>query len=103
MKKFADFLLNESSSFSQKQVEEFLRAIIDDNSDFQWQTTDRDFEEGFEYGGGHFAECIKKAEKAAKDNFLDVVGAVSLHDAQLGEDIILQYDPKKKKWSLMTR
>lgn len=100
MKKFSKMIF-EASQYRSKQVEEFLVAIAEGKKDFEFQTTDRDYEEGFEYGEGDFFTCVKGAKKAADGNHLDVIGTVSLVDAHLGDDIVLQYDPKTRKWSLV--
>ena len=94
-------MIFEASQYRSKQVEEFLVAIAEGKKDFEFQTTDRDYGEGFEYGEGDFFTCVKGAKKAADNNHLDVIGTVGLSGSQLGDDIILQYDPKKKKWSLV--
>ena len=99
MKSFTAFL-SESSQFNKKNVEEFLVAIANGSNDFEWQTGDRDFGAAYDGGEGDFFACVRKTKRAADGSALDVIGAVSLVDAHLGDDIVLQYDPKKKKWSL---
>ena len=94
-------MISEASQYKSKQVEEFLVAIAEGKKDFEFQTTDRDYEEGYDFGEGDFFTCVKGAKKAADGDSMDVIGTVSLAGSQLGDDIILQYDPKKKKWSLV--
>lgn len=100
MKKFSK-MLSEASQYRSKQVEELLIAIAEGKKDFEWQTCDRDFEEGIGYGEGDFFTCVKNAKRAADGESMDVIATVSLLGAQLCDDIVLQYDPKKKKWSLV--
>lgn len=100
MKSFTAFL-SESSQYRSKQVEEFLVAIAEGKKDFEWLTGDRDFEESVGGGEGDFFTCVKNAKRAADGESMDVIATVSLAGSQLGDDIILQYDPKKKKWSLV--
>ena len=99
MKKFSK-MISEASQFRSKQVEEFLVAIAEDKKDFEWHTCDRDFEESIGGGEGDFFTCVKNAKRAADGESMDVIATVSLSCSQLGYDIILQYDPKKK-WSLV--
>lgn len=100
MKNFTTFL-SEASQYKSKQVEEFLVAIAEGKKDFEWQTGDRDFGAAYDGGEGDFFTCVRKAKRAADGSALDVIGAVSLVDAHLGDDIVLQYDPKTRKWSLV--
>ena len=99
MKNFTTFL-SESSQYNKKKVEEFLVAIAYGLSDFEWQTGDRDFGSSYDFGEGDFFTCIRKARRAADESSLDAIGTVCLEGSHLGDDIVLQYDPKKKKWSL---
>ena len=99
MKNFTAFL-SESSQFNKKKVEEFLVAIAYGLNDFEWQTGDRDFGSSYDFGEGDFFTCVRKAKRAADESSLDAIGIVCLEGSQLGDDIVLQYDPKKKKWSL---
>lgn len=92
MKNFTTFL-SESSQFNKKKVEEFLVAITNCSNDFEWQTVDHESNVTLT-GEGDFFACVRKA-KSATD-----VGTVHLEGSHLGDDIVLMYDPKKKKWSL---
>ena len=100
MKKFSK-MISEASQYNNKQIEEFLVAIANDADDFEWQTGDRDFGTAYDFGEGDFFTCLKEAKRAADNNSLDAIGTVYLEGSHLGDDIVLQYDPKKKKWSLV--
>ena len=100
MKKFSKMIF-EASQYRSKQVEEFLVAIAEGKKDFEWVMGDRDFEESIDYGEGDFFTCVKNAKRAADGESMDVIASVNLLGSQIGDDIILQYDPKKKKWSLV--
>ena len=99
MKKFTSFL-SESSQYNKKKVEEFLVAIANGLNDFEWVKGDHDFDAPYEDGEGDFFAWEKKEKRAADESSLDAIGPVSLADSHLGDDIVLMYDPKKKKWSL---
>lgn len=92
MKNFTTFL-SESSQFNKKKVEEFLVVIVNGSNDFEWQTVDRESKVTLT-GEGDFFTCVRKA-KTTTD-----VGLVYLEGSDLDNDIVLQYDSKKKKWSL---
>lgn len=92
MKNFTMFL-SESSQFNKKKVEEFLVAIVNGSNDFEWQTVDRESDVTLT-GEGDFSSCVRKA-KSTTD-----VGRVYLQGSHPGDDIVLMYDSKKKKWSL---
>ena len=100
MNSFTTFL-SESSQFNKKKVEEFLVKIVYGLSDFEWATSDRDFGAAYDGGEGDFFTCVRKARRAADESSLDAIGTVYLEGSHLGDDIVLQYDPKKKKWSLV--
>ena len=100
MKKFSR-MISEASQYNNKQIEEFLVAIANGLNDFEWATGDRDFGAAYDGGEGDFFACVRKAKRAADDSSLDAIGTVYLEGSHLGDDIVLQYDPKKKKWSLV--
>ena len=99
MSKFLDFL-NESN-FKPDVVEEFILALANSKRDFEWQTTDRDLGAAYRYGSGNFFECLYDAKNAAKTEGFDAIATVNLSGAELGRDIILMYDSKTRKWSLL--
>ena len=99
MKNFTEFL-SESSQFNKKKFEEFLVKIAYGLSDFEWATSDHDFGAAYDGGEGDFFACVRKARRAADESSLDAIGTVYLEGSHLGDDIVLMYDPKKKKWSL---
>ena len=92
MHSFTTFL-SESSQFNKKEFEEFLVAIINGSNDFEWQTIDHESNVTLT-GEGDFFSCVRKA-KSTTD-----VGRVYLQGSHPDDDIVLQYDSKKKKWSL---
>ena len=92
MKNFTEFL-SEASQFNKKKFEEFLVAIVNGSNDFEWQIVDRESNVTLT-GEGDFLSCVRKA-KTTTD-----VGRVYLQGSQPDDDIVLQYDSKKKKWSL---
>lgn len=92
MKNFTEFL-SESSQFNKKKVGEFLVAIVNGSNDFVWQSVDRESDVTLT-GDGDFFACVSNA-KSTTD-----IGMVRLAGSQPGDGIVLQYDSKKKKWSL---
>ena len=100
MRKFSKLILEDS--FNSKRIEKFLVAIAKDSKDFKWEMSDLDFDEVFEKGEGDFLTCLTSLRKAADSRKLDTIGIVFLKTARPGDDIILKYEPKKKKWSLFT-
>lgn len=92
MKNFTEFL-SESSQLNKKKFEEFLVAIANGSNDFEWQTIDHESNVTLT-GEGDFFSCVRKA-KSTTD-----VGTVYLQGSHLDNDIVLQYDSKKKKWLL---
>lgn len=92
MKNFTEFL-SESSQFNKKKFEEFLVAIVNDSNEFEWQTIDHESNVTLT-GEGDFFSCVRKA-KTTTD-----VGRVYLGGSHPDDDIVLQYNSKKKKWSL---
>ena len=108
MSTFLDFL-NESN-FRPKQYEELLLAIANDKKNFEWCTLEPESFDAFkngeeydtdlerDYGEGDFFTCAKYAKQAADSDDVYVNAFVSVQGAMLANDIILRYDPKKKKW-----
>ena len=92
MKNFTEFL-SEASQFNKKRFEEFLVAIVNGSNDFEWQIIDHESNVTLT-GEDDFFSCVRKA-KTTTD-----VGRVYLQGSHPDDDIVLQYNSKKKKLSL---